>query len=282
VTLLKDIRFPRIAHYELMFLAGYLLGRKYEKPAGPLPGEELFALLLISAAVFFACLFSLMSNNLADHDIDKISNPSRPLPEGTIDPEKYRKVSRIAGGLAVLYAASAGFPAFFFVALFMGNYFLYSMPPFRLKRIPVFSKLAVSLNSLILVMLGFVLAERELNSFPAALFPFFLIGVTLAANFIDLKDYEGDKAEGIRTLPVILGLKKAKVYTGIFFLLAYWGVYSLFRDRLLLLPAAALGLAQFIIINRRNYKERPVFIFYLLSAVLLLCYLQFRYFPNSF
>jgi len=128
-------------------------------------------------------------------------------------------------GLALFYAGVVNFPTFFIISLFIGNYFLYSAPPLRIKRIPFFSKLLISLNSLILIILGFFIITGSIINFPWEITIVFLIGATAVANFIDIKDYEGDKKVGVKTLPVILGIRKAKFLISLFFILTYLSVY---------------------------------------------------------
>jgi 4-hydroxybenzoate polyprenyltransferase len=47
----------------------------------------------------------------------------------------------------------------------------------------------------------------------------FIYGVLL--NFIDLKDYEGDRRAGIFTLPVLLGLRRAQWLLAVLFVALY-------------------------------------------------------------
>jgi 4-hydroxybenzoate polyprenyltransferase len=97
--------------------------------------------------------------------------------------------------------------------------------------------------------------------------------VTLVINFIDLKDYEGDKKAGIKTLPVICGLKKAKLIIGGFFLISYAILNWVLLDTNLLVPGLIFGGLHFYYINKRQYQEKLVFLTYLLSLLLLFIYL---------
>jgi 4-hydroxybenzoate polyprenyltransferase len=122
-------------------------------------------------------------------------------------------------------------------------------------------------------MLGFIISTGKLEGFPNIIIAFFLIFFTLAINFIDIKDYEGDKKEGIKTLPVILGLEKSKFVIGIFFLLAYLGSYLVVNELYLVTIFLIFGIIQFILINRKDYNEKGVFFIYLLSLFLVIIYL---------
>lgn len=267
LAMLKDARLLRIIHFYLMLFLGVVLsGGKIlwvlEK--------DLSAFLLLLISTTLCWISAVMFNNLEDFNIDKISNAARPLVLGTIPKEDYKRLGLFISALALGLGLGVNFQTFFFCLLMMGNSFIYSLPPLRFKRIPIFSKIFISLNSLLAVMLGFIFAGGELLNFPWVVSWYFLVFVTLAMNFIDLKDYEGDKAEGILTLPVMLGLKKAKLVIGAFFLLAYGMLCFVFLDLRLFLPAVLLGVVQFFLINKKTYEEKWVLILYLISFLSLL------------
>ncbi|MBU1205248.1 MAG: UbiA family prenyltransferase [Nanoarchaeota archaeon] len=270
--IIKDIRPFRLLHFELMFFIGFIIGfNKFGTFV--LDSTNIFSFIFIPAGIAFAWLYSVITNNIVDYDIDKISNNNRPLIESKIDKGIYCRLSWIILFIALFYPLMVSFKVFFMILLFIGNYFLYSMPPLRLKRIPLFSKMIIAFNSLILVMLGFIISTGKLEGFPVILIAFFLIGFTLVINFIDIKDYEGDKKAGIKTLPVILGLKKSKFIIGLFFLLTYLGSYLLIKNLYLIPVLFTFGITEFLLINRKNYNEKPVFFVYLLSLALFIMYL---------
>jgi len=270
--IIRDIRPFRLLHFELMFFIGFIIGLN-KVGTFILDSANIFSFIFIVAGIAFAWLYSVITNNIVDYDIDKISNNNRPLIESKINKRIYCRLSWIILFIALFYPLMVSFKMFFMILLFIGNYFLYSMPPLRLKRIPLFSKMIIAFNSLILVMLGFIISTGKLEGFPTILIAFFLIGFTLVINFIDIKDYEGDKKAGIKTLPVILGLKKSKFIIGLFFLLSYSAVYFLINNLYLIPVLFMFGITEFLLINRKNYNEKPVFFVYLLSLVLFIIYL---------
>ena len=108
--------------------------------------------------------------------------------------------------------------------------------------------------------------KRMINPNPEVVILFILF--TMAANFIDLKDYEGDKAGGIKTLPTLLGLKKAKLYIGVFFLLNYLMIMKFVKEWYFVLIFAFIGLLQFYLINRNKYEEKYVMYLYIMTVLL--------------
>jgi 4-hydroxybenzoate polyprenyltransferase len=271
ISVLKDSRPTRLLHFELMFVLGLVLSNT-DLSQLLVEQDSLLHLMLIPISILFVWLFSVIINNIEDFEIDKVSNKRRPLVAGVFSSDAYKKTAYLLLSIALVLSWSVDFLIMFLILVFAGNYYLYSAPPLRLKRVTFFSKIVVSLNSLLLVMLGYSFAQKNLLDFPPAAALFFLVFVTAAANFIDIKDYAGDKKAGVKTLPVVLGLKKSKFVCGIAFLLAYLAAPMFFQRPDLLLLAAILGIIQFWVVNRKKYDERPVFLIYLFSLGLLLVY----------
>jgi 4-hydroxybenzoate polyprenyltransferase len=264
--IIKDIRPFRLLHYFAMFGLGiYIAG-------APLHGYNtgtIHDFILIFIVIALAWIYSVMTNNIADIKIDKVSNIERPLAKESIPLSDYKKISWIVLVLALIYASLTSFMVLFFIFIFIGNYFIYSVDPLRIKRVPILSKSLIAFNSLILVLLGYIIGNyNSIDGFPNILYLFFLIGYTLVLNFIDIKDYEGDKLAGIKTIPVILGLKKAKILIGLFFISIYLSICLIYPTKQYIYLFPLLGLLQFYVINKKNYKELYIFLIYLFSLVL--------------
>ncbi len=205
---MREVPIMRVLNYELMFILGICLGYQvnaFELKSALLanPGA-IRDILLMSIAILFAFLFAMIINNLEDIEIDKISNADRAVVAGKIDRGSYRQIATACLLLASIYSALVATQAIFFILLFMGIYFIYSAYPLRMKRITIFSKVALSINSLFLILLGFWVVRHDFTAMMTDNTPMlYLVSVfvlfTLAANFIDLKDTAGDKAAGILT-----------------------------------------------------------------------------------
>jgi 4-hydroxybenzoate polyprenyltransferase len=274
LAIVKDSRPERMIYY--LLLVGMGAGIGYQKFQIK-PEFSGLCFVIICLSLVLAIYFSIVTNNLADYEIDKISNPGRPLFKYDFSKENYVAFGCISLLLSLVGSAIISYQAFFCVLLFIGLYYIYSMPPLRFKRVPFFSKLVISINSLLASLLGYSLYLTPnsrgyyfLSYFPEKFTLFFLI-LTFSANFIDLKDYEGDKAEGIKTLPVVLGLEEAKVLMALFFSFPYFYIIYLF-------PELKLGCYFFIGLNswlliKKNYDEKRLFVSFLISIVFLIFYL---------
>ena len=273
ITILKDIRILRLIHFELMFFVGALLALMNvpDTMILELNQDSVFHWIFFVIAIACACIFSLITNNITDYNLDKINSPERPLTSSKISIKHYRIMAAIFFILASIYSLSVHFIFFMMIFMFMGFYFIYSMPPLRLKIIPILSKFLIAVNSLILIMMGFLYVSGD-ATIPPKIVIFTLLGFTAVINFIDIKDYKGDKAHGIKTLPTILGLKKSKILIAIFMLLTYLASFFVLKSLYLFIVFTFIGFLQVYFITSSNYKEKPVFITYIVSILVFIIY----------
>ncbi|MDD2487712.1 MAG: UbiA family prenyltransferase [Candidatus Gracilibacteria bacterium] len=282
-TLLKDSRLSRQLHFILFMVIGFFIGL-YSKDTNMLnlkilhDSSYLFGLLTSVISLVYGIYFSIVSNNFIDIDIDMISNKDRPLVlDSKLDKRKYLLFGIISLLLSFIYGSAAGNNTLFLIILFIGNYFIYSMPPFRLKRVPFFSKMTISFNTFVTCLIGFSITNPDLKSFPIILAIFIIIGFLFVIQFIDIKDYEGDKKNGINTISVILGLELSKKIIGWFFIGLYLLAGIFLKDIIMLVLCLAFGFINYYLINKPVYREGVIFTNYQISLVLLLAYLI--YFP---
>ncbi len=263
-----DLRPERLLHYDAMVLLGAMLHERTSSTAFSLADAlALFGLLI---ALAYAAVFAIISNNIEDLAIDRISNRGRPLASGAIDADRYQRIGRGALLIALALAAIVGRSATLGVAAVSLVYFLYSCRPFRLKRVPIFAKLMIGANSAMLAVAGFVLCGGLWLDFPRPWLLYLVIAVGLAANFIDLKDTEGDAAAGIPTLPVLLGDQGARRAIAIATVFAYASAAWLLGAWSLLPLNFALLLWHLRELRREPFVEARVFRVYLLSQVALI------------
>jgi 4-hydroxybenzoate polyprenyltransferase len=275
IEIVKDMRWLRLSHYIMMLIFGCALAivgtqNTFYQILFEDNQEYSLNLYFCIISIISAGIFSIITNNIADQQIDRVCNQARPLITTSIPLQAYNKIAYCALATSLIYAAAVGVKELFLMSVVVASYFIYSMPPVRFKRVLIFSKLIISLNSLVIILLGYILLQSDIKFFPNHIIPIFLIGFTLAANFIDIKDYEGDKVGGIITLPGLLGLRKAKILIGSAFFLTYISFA--------LLPGAIHGwvlmvmggLMQFYLVNKKLYDEKAVFLMNLISMAALI------------
>ncbi|MBN2053009.1 UbiA family prenyltransferase [Candidatus Woesearchaeota archaeon] len=272
--IIRDLRSLRVMAFVLLFFLGVVVGLPEFFVREGLPfkviSTNFFHFLFMPLSIIFGILFLIIINNLADYEIDKISNNGRPLFDSRINHDSYARLGWYFLILSFVFALLVSFSAFFILALFIGVYFIYSVPPLRLKRVLFLSKLMIGAGALLMVMLGFIVITGGLNSFPGILIVSFLVGATLVGNMIDIKDYEGDKKAGIKTLPVLMGLKKSKVLIGFLILITYAGVGLLQKDFFVRAGFIFLGILIFYLINKKKYDEKLVMLVFLISIIVMM------------
>ncbi len=179
-------------------------------PAVPLTPWVAIKIVLgtLMAAVLNAASNAL--NQVTDLEADRINKPDRPIPSGRIDP---RGATRFAGALylaAFLLAAPVGPQCVWLAGIAAVMTVLYSAPPFRLKGVPYLANVVIAIPRGVLLKVAGWSCVRDFGRtepwYIGLIFGLFLLGATTTKDFADAK---GDAAAGYRTLPVVLGAKRA-------------------------------------------------------------------------
>ncbi len=271
LAVLKNSRFERLAFYISLIGVGVLIAATN----GTIKNFSWVDILGILSLVFSwisACFFAIHVNDKEDISIDAISNPSRPLISGEMSSEEMKELGYIWLVISLLGAYSVGYYPFFMILVFTSAYYVYSANPYRLKRIPVLSSFLISVACLSSVFAGFfwISDDKKFSAFPALLIYGIIIMMTLASNARDIKDVEGDRANGIATLPVILGVHGVRI-TGALLGLGFLLVPIFFSNYYLYVFAFPAGILAYVFATKKPYKE--IYIFLLFFVFLLLCLL---------
>ena len=268
-TILGNIRAERV----LFYLSLIILGAFYAYSITPIKLVLVDALGLIVLALSWvsACLYAIHTNDLADIDIDEISNPDRPLPKKAITPKMMRDIGFGWLVLSLVGAYIVGYYPFFMSIVFTSAYYVYSAPPLRLKRVPLLSSFLISLACLATMLAGFFFLSpnKMLASFPTLYAVGIVTVLTLGLNIRDIKDIEGDRKMGIQTLPVVFG-KDGRQVVGALLALSFLLVpifLSFYTLYIIALPSAIIG---YKLCVRQPYKEKYIFILYFTFCALAL------------
>lgn len=271
ILIIKDLRFLRVINYILVFVLGAVIFKKdniYEIV------NNLPELSVMGVSLIFAVVFAVANNNIYDIEIDKISNKDRPLIEGKVDINIYKKIMWTSFFISIAAAYFSGFWYLFVTILLMGNYFVYSSPPFRLKTRLFWSKIVISLNLVIMMIAGNYFFEGKIFFSYWVYISFFLVFV-MYTNFIDIKDFEGDTKNGSKNLVTLLGLKKSKKVISIFFVLIFLYSNILIFNLYFFFLSIVFSIAQYFFINSTNYKEKFVLLTYLLFWIIFIIFYVF-------
>jgi 4-hydroxybenzoate polyprenyltransferase len=167
---------------------------------------------LAMAAVLNAASNAL--NQIYDLDIDRVNKPKRPLPSGRISMRDAWTFTLAAYAsalvLAWLVAPGGRHECFWIVLVAAAITVLYSVPPFRTKRLGIWANLTIAIpRGVLLKVAGWSAVKTIFGAEPwfiGAIFGLFLLGASTTKDFADM---EGDAQGGCRTLPIIFGVRKA-------------------------------------------------------------------------
>ncbi len=247
LAVLHNIRLERVAHY----LAAAVIGGLLALAEGALVSWSLIDVVTVCVAamvVILAWVLAVIINDLVDEPIDAISNQERPLVTGALSRREMHDAGVICATLLVLGALALGSYSLFFISVYTALSYIYSMPPLRLKRIPVFASVLIGLATLVMMFFGFFLISsyRELSVFPWPIALQVLLSVSLLANIRDLKDIRGDALAGIWTLPTLLGDRRSRWVIGAMTFLASLLIPLFIPISVLWVPSLVVGIVSWL------------------------------------
>jgi chlorophyll synthase len=177
----------------------------------PLADRWPFLLSGLLLAGPLVCGTSQAVNDWFDRHVDAINEPGRPIPSGRI-PGSWGLWIAIAGTLASALVAWATGPWIFAATcLGLACAWAYSAPPFRLKANGWTGPAVVALSYEGLTWFtGAAVMAGSLPAMPVlAVLLLYSFGAHGIMTLNDFKAVEGDRATGIRSLPVMLGVTPA-------------------------------------------------------------------------
>jgi 4-hydroxybenzoate polyprenyltransferase len=153
-------------------------------------------------------------NQIYDLDIDRVNKPKRPLPSRRLSigqAWQFTVLTYVASlVLAWLVAPAGRHECFWLVAIAVVCTFLYSVPPFRTKRLGIWANVTIAIpRGTLLKVAGWSSVKTIVGVEPwyiGAIFGLFLLGATTTKDFADM---EGDRLGGCRTLPIQFGVRRA-------------------------------------------------------------------------
>ncbi len=220
MAVLYNARFSQLVYNAGLFCVGLFLGF-YAYP-------EHFAWHLFSfvgaldllLSIWLAWEASIIINDVYDLRIDEVSNRKRPLPMKVFELDEYFNLGIFFFILSLLGGLAIGIKFAVILALYQFLAWTYSARPYRLKRLPGVATFVSSLASLLVMIMGFLIVsgDQNLAGLSWRVIMLIIVSLTLSLSIKDFKDKEGDKKEGIWTIPVVFGEQKARmvVASGVF------------------------------------------------------------------
>ncbi len=168
-------------------------------------------LILVFLVVSLGCAGGNTINDYFDYEIDRINRPERPLPRGAMDRRTALWYSLFLFAVGLALALLISIRAFAFALLAYITMFLYA---WKLKPLPFIGNIAVAALTGVTPLYGAIAVGKIGLAGTLAVCAFL---VNVAREIVkDIEDVEGDLKKGAKTLPIILGRRKA-AYVAAFF-----------------------------------------------------------------
>jgi homogentisate phytyltransferase/homogentisate geranylgeranyltransferase len=257
IGLVKSLAVNRSMHYLAMAGVGAFLAE-----------EGAYSILVVLVCILLLWQSAAAINDLHDVVGDTVSKKGNLLVNGTFTRTELKSIAVLSGLLALVLATTLSYAAILLVLCIIAVSTVYSIPPLRLKKYPIASIFMISVGALLAFSLGFFSGSTDVV-FPMKMAYGILICFTLAFNTKDLKDYEGDKANGVWSIPVIFGMKRGRVIIAVLDFLAYIAVPFILGINDLLLPAIGFGAATLLVVLRKESKEWQIFLLYFLFLIIV-------------
>jgi len=276
----RNVRWIQIMIHAGLILFGAGLGAFYFPDNLQINIFALFALANLILAAIFAWLASVFLNDIVDLEIDKQTNKKRPLVTGEVSRNDYNQLFWASFVMSILLSLAVGVKFFLIVLAYQIIGWVYSCFPFRLKRFPGVATFLSALALTLLFSSGFILLadNQDISQFPQKVFWLLIIAFAVSLPIKDLKDIEGDKKNGIWTIPVVLGETRARFAIGLGIFVSYALSVVWLNAKILFLPAMVLGASSFWILQSKKISPRRVHIWVfglLFVYVALMTYLVF-------
>lgn len=267
---LKNLRWERTFYYLAISLIGLFVGFRWTPANYYFNPVDILGLVIFFILIALSFWLAVGVNDLYDVKTDSISSPKRPLVSGAITVNQQNLINLFLGLFIVMGLMTINYAILVMLLVFQAVYFIYSVPPLRFKRIFGLASLLVGFNALLVMLAGFYFISpiQKIDFFPKHVLAMTLVGFTLVASIKDIKDYEGDKADEIMTIPVIFGLVWGKRIIGALTVLALLAMAWLTSLKGITIASLVFSPILFLLINREDYEERLIFnAFFIYAAI---------------
>lgn len=205
--------------------------------------------VLLIAGILLAgpmvCGASQIVNDWFDREVDAINEPQRAIPSGRVPGNWGLIFAVVWTALAGAWGAALGFWVGIATLVGLTLAWMYSAPPFRLKRNGWWGAAAVGLSYEGLawltgaaVFLGGMLPAWQV----LAVAGLYSLGAHGIMTLNDFKSVAGDRALGLRSLPAVYGLRKAAIIACWFMAVPQFFVVALLVNEAAHWQAAAVAL----------------------------------------
>ena len=261
VAMLKNARFPQIIYHSGLFLLGLGLGFTSYPQVMQINLFTVLAVVNVWLGVILAWLASVIVNDIYDFKIDEISNNERPLQRHIFSFEEYANLGKVLFSLSLLSGLVVGVKFAVLLLIYQSLAWFYSAGAYRLKRFLGVATFFSAVASLTVVFMGFVFfaGEDNLMIFPWRVGFLLLLALTISLPIKDLKDIEGDRRDGVWTVPVIWGEELGRIIIASSVFMSFMASIFFLNEFKLFWWSLLVGSLAFLVITNKKIKPRQIF-----------------------
>lgn len=206
-TMLASLRPERALFYGGVGIAGFILSLDKTN----MVMRHLFPYLFDRIGIFILGLCLSLGfqgaagiNDFYDTGGDRVTRPRNPLLKN-INPHYYLAWTIMLIAYALAFALLLNYVSFLTMLSLIFISLIYSIPPVRLKRIPVISTFILAIAVMLSLAMGYSIRQGAdaFKYLPGKLLIPITVSITLGFSMKDLQDIEGDRQCGILSLPII-------------------------------------------------------------------------------
>ena len=179
--------------------------------------------ILAMLTVFFETSAGNVINDYFDYNIDLINKPERPLPSGRISLKNGRNYAYLLFLLALICSLIISITTDNWIPVIIviiAHIILY-LYAYKLKSTPLVGNLAVGfMTGFGIVFGGYSINNPQIIAISIFLGLFAFVMTTAREIIKDIEDIEGDRKDGARTLPILIGAKKPAILASVLIVIA--------------------------------------------------------------
>ncbi len=260
-AVLKNVRLPQMIYHAGLFFIGMGLGWLAYPQNFNLNIFSSMAVLVLLSSIWLAWNASVVVNDLYDCKIDEVTNRMRPLPQHIFSKNGYRDLGMVLFLLSLIGGLVIGLKFAALLLIYQIIAWFYSAEPYRLKRFPAVATFVSALASVMVLIIGFSLFSGADNIAHLSwrLIIMFLFVFTLSLPIKDFKDIEGDRKDGVWTIPVMFGDDFGRTIVAVGVFISFLSSPFFLNEFGLFWWALLFGGGAYLIITRKTTKSRRLF-----------------------
>lgn len=261
---LKSLRPLNILFFIFFVIAGTILAKSY----------DIIILLIKIIIVTLLWQYNIILNNIYDEGIDKTQKRLTPITAKLIKKSSYMRIAIFIASITIILSLILQNSIFLFLTIiYLFSATIYSAPPLRLRKY-IFSTCFIGIGSIIAFLIGYLqpsfLIVNSINIEIILILVVIFFATSVGTVIKDMKDVEGDKNYGAKTIFTEFGLEKGKRISYILLFLSFISPVLLFSEFLDIIFFTFLAIIAVLMFRKFEIQEPVLLIFFLVFIYCLL------------